>query len=220
MRETKDHAIARQVRRRIATTQKLTRQSNNMTKSPEIKNLATALAKFQGEVKTAKKESDNPFFKSKYADLATIIETVREPLANNGLSFAQFPTGENQLTTILMHTSGEWMEDVVSMSPMKEYRKKEKIIDGKVVMMKDKWGKDIPVMEADTSLEMFITPQAQGSAITYMRRYALGAILGIATEIDDDGNKASGVTEQIKAEARKAAGKKVEKKNVDDELGF
>jgi ERF superfamily len=35
------------------------------------------------------------------------------------------------------------------------------------------------------------SPQGQGSAITYLRRYALSAVLGIATEDDDDGNAAS-----------------------------
>ena len=142
-----------------------------MTKSNEIKNLANALSKFQGEVGTAKKDASNPFFKSKYADLATIIETVRKPLADNGLSFAQFPTGENQLTTILMHTSGEWIEDTYTMRPM----------DAK--------------------------PQSIGSVITYMRRYAIGSILGIATEDDDDGNKASGVSEKKIVEVKTAKGR-------------
>ena len=133
-----------------------------MTKSSEIKQLATALVKFQSAVKAVKKDASNPFFKSKYADLASIIEAIRVPLADNGLSFAQFPAGEGGLTTILMHESGEWIEETFAMKP----------VDNK--------------------------PQTMGSAITYMRRYALSAMLGIATEEDDDGNKASGTKSEAK----------------------
>lgn len=110
---------------------------------------------FQGEVSAVTKDGNNPYFKSKYATLENIIDTIRLPLQKNGLSFSQFPTGENELVTILMHSSGEYLQSTVKMAP------------------KDN------------------TPQGQGSAITYMRRYALSAILGIATEEDDDGNGAS-----------------------------
>ena len=127
-----------------------------MTKSTTIVEIAKALVKFQKAVKPVKKEAENPFFHSKYADLASIIEVIKDPMAANGLSFSQFPTGENQLTTILMHESGEWLEDTYTVAP----------VDNR--------------------------PQSVGSAITYARRYALGAILGIATESDDDGAVASG----------------------------
>ena len=89
-----------------------------MIKSESIKNLAIALAKFQSEMKAVKKGAINPFFKSKYADLASIIEAIREPLAENKLSFSQFPTGENGLTTILMHESGEFIEDTYFLKPV------------------------------------------------------------------------------------------------------
>lgn len=114
-----------------------------------------ALVKFQSAMKAVKKGAINPFFKSKYADLASIVEATREPLAENGLAVAQFPVGENGLTTILCHSSGEFIEETFGMQP----------VDRK--------------------------PQSVGSALTYMRRYALGAVLGIATEEDDDGNAAS-----------------------------
>lgn len=90
-----------------------------MIKSPEIKALAQALAKFHSEVPKIKKGSENPFFHNKYADLATIIETVRPALSKCGLAVSQFPTGEHQLTTILMHESGEWIEDTYLMRPTK-----------------------------------------------------------------------------------------------------
>lgn len=130
-----------------------------MIKSNEIKQLAVALVKFQSSLKAVKKDAENPFFKSKYADLASIIEAIREPLAKNGLAFSQFPSGEGGLTTILLHESGEYIEETFTMKP----------VDGK--------------------------PQSAGSAITYARRYALGAVLGVATEEDDDGNAASAPVE-------------------------
>jgi hypothetical protein len=126
-----------------------------MNKSATIENLAKALTAFQSEVATVSKTADNPFFHSKYADLASIIEAIRKPLAKNGLSFSQFPDGDS-LTTILLHTSGEWIEASYTLNAV---------------------GKK---------------PQEVGSAITYARRYALGAVLGIATDEDDDGNAASG----------------------------
>lgn len=128
-----------------------------MDKSPTIKELATALCKFQSEVSAVKKDGNNPYFKSKYATLENILETIKTPLKNAGLSFVQLPCGDNELSTIIMHISGEFIQSVVKMNP------------------KDN------------------TPQGQGSAITYMRRYALSSALGIATEEDDDGNHASGL---------------------------
>ena len=60
-----------------------------MNRSESITNLATALNAFQAAVEGAKKTSDNPYYKSKYADLASIWQTIREPLTANGLSVAQ-----------------------------------------------------------------------------------------------------------------------------------
>ena len=61
----------------------------------------------------AVKESKNPFFKSSYADLTSVIKVVKEPFSDNGLSFVQLPvSGETYVgvTTMLMHTSGEWLQ--------------------------------------------------------------------------------------------------------------
>ena len=89
-----------------------------MTKSAEIKNLAAALAKFQEEMRAVKKNATNPFFKSKYADLASIVDAIREPLSRNGLAYSQLPAGDGGLATILMHTSGEWIEETFTMRPV------------------------------------------------------------------------------------------------------
>lgn len=81
--------------------------------SVELDKLATALAKAQAAVKGAKKDSANPFFKSSYADLASVWEACREALTENGLSVAQFPgfsNGTATLDTMLLHSSGQWLQ--------------------------------------------------------------------------------------------------------------
>ncbi len=126
-----------------------------ISKSDSVRELASALSKFQGAMESVSKDGTNPFFKSKYATLDAIVSAVKAPLASNGLSFSQFPVEENGLETILMHSSGEWLCASAKMSPK------------------------------DSS------PQAHGSMLTYLRRYALSAVLGISTDLDDDGNEAS-----------------------------
>lgn len=84
-----------------------------MEHSESIKNLAKALAKFQGEVKDPAKNEKNPFFKSKYVPLDALIEAVRPTLSANGLSIIQMPSGDDKtisLKTIILHESGEWIE--------------------------------------------------------------------------------------------------------------
>ncbi len=129
-----------------------------MTKSETIIELAKAMAKAQGEIENASKNAKNPHFKSKYADLAEVLNTVRPVMSANGISISQFPAFENgvaSVETIVMHASGEWMSGVSS----------------------------APVSKQDA--------QGVGSALTYLRRYSLAAIAGIAQE-DDDANSAVG----------------------------
>ena len=126
-----------------------------MKKSESIKQLAAALAVFHIKVDVIKKDAKNPFFKSTYASLSNILDAIKIPLAESDLSFSQHPMGENGLSTILMHKSGEWIGSYFTMKPVKN------------------------------------DPQGIGSCITYMRRYALAAILGLNIDEDDDGNAAS-----------------------------
>ena len=85
-----------------------------MEMSNNIADLAAALAKAQGEMRNAAKSSDNPYFKSKYADLAECLNVVREPLAKNGLSVMQANEGVSNgymsVTTLLMHSSGQYIK--------------------------------------------------------------------------------------------------------------
>jgi len=127
-----------------------------MRTSESIKHLSKALLVFNVKVDTIKKDAKNPFFKSTYASLNNIIDSIKEPMIESNLVLVQFPEGCNSLTTRLLHSeSGEWMESEYSMVPVKN------------------------------------DPQAIGSILSYMRRYAIAAILNLSIDEDDDANAAS-----------------------------
>jgi len=112
----------------------------------------------------------------RYADLATLIEAVRKPLAENGLAFVQLmdvgvagAAGQQYpvLLTRLLHTGGGSLES------------------------------RYPMLSHDR-------PQEMGSEITYARRYTLSALLGVASEDDDDGAAAQGGGSRGKSQPRAA----------------
>lgn len=128
-----------------------------MRHSETIAKLAGALVKASAEVQHATKNATNLHFKSKYADLAEIIDTIKPVFVKHGLTVVQMPgleDGHATVETMLLHESGEWLAGLAG----------------------------APLQKND--------PQGVGSAITYLRRYALAALAGIAQE-DDDGNAAS-----------------------------
>ena len=86
---------------------------NDSYKSIKIDELASALAKAQIEMDVARKSKNNPFFKSKYADLATVIEACRSALGAHDICFAQttqFIGNRMVLVTRLIHKSGQWIK--------------------------------------------------------------------------------------------------------------
>jgi hypothetical protein len=90
--------------------------------SQDIAELSKALCKAQGAMKGAVKDSSNPFFKSKYADLSAVWDDVREPFAKHGLSVIQMPTGgvgNVSLVTQITHDSGQWIRSKLTMVPVK-----------------------------------------------------------------------------------------------------
>jgi hypothetical protein len=130
--------------------------------------LSEALAKAQGQIEGAKKDSNNPFFHARYAALSSVWDACREPLCKNGLAVIQLPgrNGEGLFVdSILSHSSGEWISSRLFVKP--GYTDKE----GDFQELSDS--------------------QAVGSAITYARRYGLQALVGIAP-MDDDGEAAMG----------------------------
>lgn len=136
--------------------------------SEERHELAAALAKAQGEMKSANKDNvanvkmkSGGQFTYKYASLDDIWDVARQPLSKNGLSIIQIPANDTDgfyLETTLLHSSGQWVSGLLS----------------------------LPVI-AERMSEL----QAMGSAITYARRYMLGAMVGVTTGDDDDGQAAN-----------------------------
>lgn len=129
-----------------------------MTTSDTINEIASALAKAQAEMGGAVRDSANPFFKSKYPDLASVREACNGPLTKNGIAVVQSPSTEAAVVSVettLMHCSGQWMRGVLTATAKDD------------------------------------SPQSVGSAITYLRRYALMSFAGVAPE-DDDAEAAQG----------------------------
>lgn len=92
-------------------------------KSEQINELAGALAKAQAEMPVAELNNSNPYFKSKYADLATYVKASRPFLSKYGLSVSQlimFDTcGEQFLQTMLLHSSGQFISSFAKINPQK-----------------------------------------------------------------------------------------------------
>lgn len=131
-----------------------------MLQSESIANLTLALSIVQGKLTYAKKDSKNPFFKSNYADLESVWDSCRSLLADNGLAILQFPGLYSELDKSMSLTT------VIS-------HKSGEWISQEM---------SVPVSKVDA--------QGAGSALTYMRRYALAAVVGVV-QADDDGNAAS-----------------------------
>lgn len=85
-----------------------------------MKNLSQALVKFQSQLKPVNKDSENPFFKSHYADLSSILQSVMPLLSANGLALVQpmkVQDGHTILITKLIHESGETIESEMILPP-------------------------------------------------------------------------------------------------------
>lgn len=150
-------------------TNEMVYTSPTFDRSDSFGQLAGALCHAQAAMKPALKTSSNPFFKSKYAELASVWEVAQGPLAANGIAVLQpiatTPDGKAvMVTTLLVHSSGEWIASTATWPARAE--------------------KNEPA-----------GPQALGSAATYGRRYGLVSLLNIVTE-DDDGERAEGRTEK------------------------
>lgn len=143
-----------------------------------MKELFTALAKFQGEllnielnssVKVATKSGGSYSFE--YATLGQILNTIRPLLSKHELSFTQV-MDSHAMRTFIRHSSGREIVSEVKIPSLTSINK-----DG---------------------LEVSMTAQEIGSVITYFRRYGLVTALGLVAEDDDDGNIATGNTVESK----------------------
>jgi len=159
--------------------------------SPSIAAISEAFVRAQSEFEAAKKLSQNPAYRSKYADIASVIETILPPLNRNGIAVLQPARLEGQLvvvTTRLQHKSGEFFEEDLG----------------------------IPAVNRDR-----FDAQTVCTAITYARRYGLSSMGCLATEDDDgnaasgigsrEQAQATGKAKVAEMEAKKAAAKSLTK---------
>ncbi len=134
--------------------------------SNETNELFTALSIAQGQLTSASKAKQGHGYK--YADIAECINTAKTPLEENGLAITQM-LGQNDqgttLITLLTHKSGQYIGS--------EFLMEKAVLQGGA-------GKN--------------PAQTMGASITYMRRYAYAAIIGMAQEDDD----AAGVSKSEK----------------------
>lgn len=153
----------------------------NLRTSDSCGKLVPALVAALAKIEAARKGAENLHLKNRYADLASVLEAARPPLAEHGLAILQPASTVREdgqwivvVTTTILHESGEWIESTLR----------------------------IPSIDARA--------QAIGSAMTYGRRYSLTSMLGMRAE-DDDGNAASGTTgtKMSKAEREELAAKRV-----------
>lgn len=138
-------------------------------RSTDFADLLKALLEASKKFDHILKNTNNPLYNKKYADLSSIIEATEPALSEQGLKIIQFPlTYERSagITTILLHSSGQYFQSTLLLSA-----------EGK--------GKDNTVR---------FDAQTQGGAITYARRYAYKSLLGLSEE-DDDGNNLIGAPE-------------------------
>lgn len=156
--------------------------------SSSLGEILAAMAKAQGLIENPKKSASGQIGKDrsyKYADLVAIMIEWRKVAPAQGLSVVQIPSlddqGRAQVTTILGHSSGEWIRGVTVGTPPEGNRG----INGL---------------------------QAAGSAYTYLRRYALAAMIGIVSEHDDDGRSSGEPTDQ-RGQVRPAAAAKQAQEN-------
>lgn len=130
-----------------------------MKHSASLGELAKALTTAQAELTPAPMNATNPFLKSKYADLGAVIATAKPVLAKHGLSYSQHPYGEG----------GKIGVETILMHSSGEWLSSGIELDA--------------VEERGKS-----AAQVAGSIITYLRRYALAAALGIYADEDTDGH--------------------------------
>ncbi len=93
-----------------------------MERSESIVEITTALHKFQKDVGKVAKDATNPFFKSKYATLNQVWETIQPVLSKNGLAVVQLPDADG-LTTIISHTSGEYLQTTATLPNISDPQK-------------------------------------------------------------------------------------------------
>ena len=180
-----------------------------METSQELQQLAEALAKAQAELSPVSFDSNNPFYKSRYASLSAVIAEVRKVLPQHGLSIVQTPTSHMEfgifyvgVETMLIHDSGEWIKSTVSV-PV--------VATELIEVFTKRFNKDGDAYYASPNIL-----QEAGKIITYLRRYGIVSILMLSAEEDIDGNEP---VQQVQPAVRKVEAKKsVSEKKSDEKV--
>lgn len=171
--------------------------SETVTRSESIGKLAAALALAQLEFETVTKETENPYYRSRYADLSAIISATQKALAKHSVVIIQIPfvdiAGQKAgVKSLMAHESGEWIQS--------------ELILPAIMLGKD--GR--PRFDS----------QSCGSAQTYARRYSYQSLIGVAAEPDDDANAGVGIgsKEAANAVAQEKIRQYNEKKKADQQV--
>ena len=128
-----------------------------MEMSEQIDKLASALAQAQGELEGVRKTAENPHLRNRYADLGDVWDAVRKPLSSHGLSVIQIPLAA-QAGFVAVRTL--------------------------LCHASGQWVGGVATIPFEPAKGLN-PAQTVGSALTYLRRYALSAIVGVAPEDDD-----------------------------------
>ena len=157
-----------------------------MTKSESITHLATALAQAQAEMPIAVFDATNPFLKSKYASLGSVIQASRPILAKHKLSLVQFPVSDRtgdvrHLTPALSPIEAERVTargdarptECIGVESILMHESGEFVAERIVIPLGEEKGKS--------------KVQCAGSTLTYLRRYSWASILGMYSDEDSDG---------------------------------
>jgi hypothetical protein len=162
-----------------------------VTQSEQINELVAALARAQLEYVPVHKDSENPYFNSQYADLATVIKATQPALAKYGLVVTQWPINDVQVQEAgviseLAHSSGQWKRMELMLPAVGQAKAGGTKYDAQTV----------------------------GTAITYARRYSYQAIVGVAAELDDDANSIGEASGAGEASARAEADRQIAAHNA------
>ena len=144
-----------------------------MNRSDSIAGLTAALAKAQAEFQPAFKETTNPAFgeRGRYADLSSIIGAVRPSLNKHGVVLMQFTDSDLERQTASVTTSLHFGDEWISVEA------------------------EAPAIGRGDKFDI----QSIGACWTYLRRYTLQSLVGVAAEEDDDGNSLDNKNKPIPA---------------------
>jgi hypothetical protein len=152
--------------------------------------VAAALALAQSKFERAIRDSENPFFKSRYADLSAVLDACLPHLNSSKICVVQstvYAGKELFLVTRLLHESGEWIQGAFPLSTLEAVR----AMAMQQAEPKPEAGGGLSGAAEGGSKKRGLGVQVIGGEMTYLRRYALAALVCVASD-DDDGNTAAG----------------------------